>query len=147
MTISSNSERETENVGATLGKTLKPGDIVALFGGLGAGKTAFTRGIARGLGITSRVTSPTFTVVNEYVGTGTDALPLFHFDMYRLASGEELFELGWDDYQSRGGVCVVEWSENIADYLPPDAIRVTLRVTGEFSREIEIENSDNLDNN
>ena len=87
---------------------------MAFTGDLGAGKTAFTRGIARGLGIGDRVTSPTFAIVNEYEG---GRLPLFHFDMYRLTSSDELFDIGWEDYLARGGVCAVEWSENVADAL------------------------------
>ena len=86
------------------------------------GKTALTRGIARGLGYTGRVTSPTFTIVNEYLGK----TPLFHFDMYRLDDSDALFDIGWEDYLDRGGVCVVEWSENVADALPPDAVVVTI---------------------
>ena len=93
-----------------------------LRGGLGMGKTAFTRGLARGLGCTGRVTSPTFTIVNEYDGT----TPLFHFDMYRLDSEDDLFDIGWDDYLARGGVCAVEWSERIDSALPPDALTVSI---------------------
>ena len=111
--------------------------MVAFTGDLGAGKTAFTRGLARGLGITERVTSPTFTVVNEYEG---GRLPLFHFDMYRLGSSEELFGIGWEDYLARGGVCAVEWSENVEDALEEDAVRVDIRRgDGEDWRVIAIE--------
>ena len=118
-----NSEEETEALGARLAAVLTPGTVVAFTGDLGAGKTAFTRGLARGLGITERVTSPTFTVVNEYEG---GRLPLFHFDMYRLASSEELFDIGWEDYLQRGGVCAVEWSENVSDALEEDALSVEI---------------------
>ena len=117
-------EAETEALGARLAAVLTPGAVVAYRGGLGMGKTAFTRGLARGLGYAGRVTSPTFTIVNEYEG---GRLPLFHFDMYRLADAEELFDIGWEDYLDRGGVCAVEWSENIADALEEDAIRVDIR--------------------
>ena len=134
MTVYSNCESDTENLGKKLGQTLTPGAVVALFGDLGAGKTVFTRGLADGLGITSRVTSPTFTIVNEYPG----ALPLFHFDMYRIGGPEELFEIGWEDYPERGGVIAVEWSENIAGALPEDAITVKIEKFGENSRKIEI---------
>ena len=124
MEYCSNSVAETEELGAQLAARLRPGDVVAYTGDLGAGKTAFTRGIARGLGIPERVTSPTFTIVNEYEG---GRLPLFHFDMYRLGSSEELFDIGWEEYLARGGVCAVEWSENIADALEEGTIRVDIR--------------------
>ena len=107
----SHSVEETEALGETLGKTLQPGAVVAYFGGLGMGKTAFTRGLARGLGCTERVTSPTFTIVNEYPGR----IPLYHFDMYRLADSDALFDIGWEDYLAGGGVCAVEWSEQVED--------------------------------
>ena len=95
-----------------LGKVLKSGTVIAYRGDLGAGKTAFTRGLARGLGCTESVTSPTYTIVNEYLG---GRMPLFHFDMYRLASSDDLWDIGWDDYLDRNGVCAVEWSENVDD--------------------------------
>ena len=116
-------EAETEALGARLAAVLSPGAVVAYRGGLGMGKTAFTRGLARGLGYPGRVTSPTFTSVNEYEG---GRLPLFHFDMYRLADADDLFDIGWEDYLDRGGVCAVEWSEQVADALPDDTIYVTL---------------------
>ena len=116
-------EAETEALGARLAAVLTPGAVVAYRGGLGMGKTAFTRGLARGLGYPGRVTSPTFTIVNEYEG---GRLPLFHFDMYRLADADDLFDIGWEDYLDRGGVCAVEWSEQVADALPDDTIYVTL---------------------
>ena len=124
MELLSHSPEETEDIGARLAETLKPGAVVAFTGDLGAGKTAFTRGLARGLGIPDRVTSPTFTIVNEYEG---GRLPLFHFDMYRLGSADELFDIGWEDYLARGGVCAVEWSENIAEALEPGTVRVDIR--------------------
>ena len=117
----SHSVAETEDLGARLAAVLSPGAVVAYTGGLGMGKTAFTRGLARGLGCRGRVTSPTFTIVNEYDGP----TPLFHFDMYRLPDADALFDIGWEDYLSRGGVCAVEWSENVEDALQ-DAIRVTI---------------------
>ena len=117
----SHSPEETEHIGEMLGRRLHPGTVVAYRGGLGMGKTAFTRGLARGLGCAGRVTSPTFTIVNEYDG----ATPLFHFDMYRLGSSDELFDIGWEDYLARGGVCAVEWSENVEDALR-DAIHITI---------------------
>ena len=108
------STAETELLGARLAEGLLPGDVIALKGGLGAGKTAFTRGLARGLGIGEAVTSPTYTIVNEYP---QGRLPLFHFDMYRLHDADELFDLGWEDYLDRGGICAVEWSENVWEAL------------------------------
>ena len=99
-----------------------PGTVLAYRGDLGMGKTAFTRGLARGLGFTGRVTSPTFTIVNEYEGR----IPLFHFDMYRLGGPDELFDIGWEDYLARGGVCAVEWSERVPDAMPPGTLWVTL---------------------
>ena len=122
MEFHSHNEAETEAIGARLAAVLNPGAVVAYLGDLGMGKTAFTRGLAAGLGYKGRVTSPTFAIVNEYEG---GRLPLFHFDMYRLNSADDLFDIGWEDYLSRGGVCAVEWSANVEDALQ-DAIRVTI---------------------
>ena len=119
----SHSSAETEALGQQLAAWLQPGMVIAFRGGLGMGKTAFTRGLARGLGYTGHVTSPTFTIVNEYEGP----VPLFHFDMYRLADADALFDIGWEDYLDRGGVCAVEWSENVAEALPPDTVYVAIR--------------------
>jgi tRNA threonylcarbamoyladenosine biosynthesis protein TsaE len=135
-----NSPEETEAVGAALGKILTPGTVLAYRGDLGAGKTAFTRGLARGLGYGEPVTSPTYTIVNEYLG---GRLPLFHFDMYRLRSSDDLWDIGWDDYLDRGGVCAVEWSENVDDAME-NAIYVTIHKTGETCRRIEIEGGEKL---
>ena len=135
MEFITNSPQETENLGAALGKILKAGTILAYRGDLGAGKTAFTRGLARGLGYTEPVTSPTYTIVNEYLG---GRLPLFHFDMYRLASSDDLWDIGWEDYLERGGICAVEWSENVEDAME-NAVYVTIHKTGEETRRIEIE--------
>ena len=140
MTYITNSPAETESVGAALGKILKPGAILAYRGDLGAGKTAFTRGLAKGLGCTDMVTSPTYTIVNEYL---SGRLPLFHFDMYRLGSSDDLWDIGWEDYLERGGVCAVEWSENVEDALE-GAISVTIEKLGEESRRITIEGGDFL---
>lgn len=135
------SEFETEQVGEELARGLLPGAVIAFTGDLGAGKTAFTRGLARGLGIPGRVTSPTFTIVNEYEG---GRLPLFHFDMYRLSSSEELFDIGWEDYLRRGGVCAVEWSERVHDALE-GAITVNIsRGDGEYDRIITITGEEGL---
>jgi tRNA threonylcarbamoyladenosine biosynthesis protein TsaE len=118
------SPEETAALGAHLAEKLGPGAVVAFTGDLGAGKTAFVSGMARGLGIPDRVTSPTFTIVNEYEG---GRLPLFHFDMYRLGSADELFDIGWEDYLTRGGICAVEWSENVSDAMEPGTITVSIR--------------------
>lgn len=122
MTVITKSPEQTELLGKKLAAFLRPGDVIAYYGDLGAGKTAFTRGLAAGLGIREAVTSPTYTIVNEYL---SGRMPLFHFDMYRLGSSEELFDIGWEDYLARGGVCAVEWSENVADALT-DAISITI---------------------
>ena len=131
-------EAETEALGARLAAALSPGAVVAYRGDLGMGKTAFTRGLARGLGYPGRVTSPTFTIVNEYEG---GRLPLFHFDMYRLESADDLYDIGWEDYLDRGGVCAVEWSERVEEALPPETVSVTLsrRDEGPSWRTITIE--------
>lgn len=129
------SPEETEKLGAALAQRLKPGTIIAYTGDLGAGKTAFTRGLAKGLGYTQPVTSPTYTIVNEYLG---GRLPLFHFDMYRLASSDDLWDIGWEDYLERGGVCAVEWSENVADAME-NAIRISIAKLSDDTREITIE--------
>ena len=127
------SPEETEALGEALAGRLTPGTVIAFTGDLGAGKTAFVRGLARGLGVRERVTSPTFTIVNEYEG---GRLPLFHFDMYRLGSADELFDIGWEDYLARGGVCAVEWSENVSDALDGDCLRVDIRRGGDDSQRI-----------
>ena len=135
MEFITNSPQETEALGQKLGQKLPAGTVIAYRGDLGAGKTAFTRGLARGLGITDPVTSPTYTIVNEYLG---GRIPLFHFDMYRLRSSDDLWDIGWDDYMERGGVCAVEWSENVDDAME-DPIIITIEKTGEESRRITIE--------
>ena len=140
MTYTTNSPAETEAVGAALGRVIPAGTILAYRGDLGAGKTAFTRGLARGLGYEEPVTSPTYTIVNEYLG---GRLPLFHFDMYRLGSADDLWDIGWDDYLERGGVCAVEWSENV-DEAMENAVYVTIEKTGEESRRITLEGGDFL---
>ncbi len=140
MEFFTNSSVETENIGAALGKVLPAGTVIAYRGDLGAGKTAFTRGLARGLGCAEQVTSPTYTIVNEYL---TGRLPLFHFDMYRLGSADELFDIGWEDYLDRGGVCAVEWSENVEDALE-NPITVTIEKLGEDARRITVTGGDHL---
>ncbi len=114
MQITTESVEQTEGFGRALAARLQPGDVIAYTGDLGAGKTALTRGIAAGLGIEEPVLSPTYTIVNEY---RSGRLPLFHFDLYRIGSEDELFEIGWEDYLAQGGVCAVEWSENVPELL------------------------------
>ena len=134
----SNSQEQTEYIASEFTKTLKAGDVVALFGDLGAGKTAFVRGMANALGVTEHVTSPTFVILNEYPG----AVPLYHFDMYRLEGADEeaLNDVGYYEYAGGDGICAIEWSEYIEDYLPKDCYRVkiTLDDGDECARRIEI---------
>ena len=138
MIFTTNSPVETEALGERIAKILTPGTVIAYCGDLGAGKTAFTRGLARGLGYREPVTSPTYTIVNEYLG---GRLPLFHFDMYRLGSADDLWDIGWEDYLERGGICAVEWSENVEDAME-SAIWIRIEKTGEESRRITIEGVD-----
>ena len=140
MEFTTHSPAETEKIGAALGKILPPGTVLAYEGDLGAGKTAFTRGLAAGLGCRDSVTSPTYTIVNEYL---SGRLPLFHFDMYRLASSDDLWDIGWEDYLDRGGICAVEWSENVTEAME-DAIRIRIEKLEGDSRRITIEGGENL---
>jgi tRNA threonylcarbamoyladenosine biosynthesis protein TsaE len=140
MEFITHSPEETERLGKALAALLQPGDIIAYRGDLGAGKTAFTRGLARGLGCREQVTSPTYTIVNEYL---SGRLPLFHFDMYRLASSDDLWSIGWEDYLDRGGVCAVEWSENVDDAME-NALWVTLESLGGDDRRITLEGEKDL---
>ena len=133
-----NSDKETEAVGEEFGRSIPDGTVVAMYGDLGAGKTAFVRGMARGMGIDERVSSPTFTIVNEYLGDRT----LIHFDMYRLGSADELFDIGWEDYIARGALCAVEWSENVEEAFYGDEIILTIEKTSDTSRKITIEGAD-----
>ena len=142
MRFLTHSPEATEALGEALGRRLRGGEIIAYYGGLGAGKTAFTRGLARGLDISARVTSPTYTIVNEYLG---GRLPLFHFDMYRLSSADDLFDIGWEDYLQRGGVCAVEWSENVQEALE-DALTVRIEKRSDETREITIEGDPDYEN-
>ncbi len=127
-------ESETLQKAEEFAQSLKPGDVVALSGELGAGKTVFARGIARALGITSEVASPTFTLINEYRGTYT----LRHMDFYRLNNPREILDIGVEDYFYDDGICLVEWPEKLGGLFPSDAIRVTIRHNGAESREISI---------
>ena len=133
-TIITNSEAETEKAGEKFSRNLEGGTVVAMYGDLGAGKTAFVRGMARGMGLTCRVSSPTFTIVNEYLGERE----LIHFDMYRLKSSDELFDIGWEDYLDRGAVCAVEWSENVSDAFFGDELVVRIDKISDNQRKITI---------
>ncbi|MBR5218505.1 MAG: tRNA (adenosine(37)-N6)-threonylcarbamoyltransferase complex ATPase subunit type 1 TsaE [Clostridia bacterium] len=138
MTIITTSAEQTFEAGKTLAEKLSPGDVLAFHGDLGAGKTVFVRGLAAGLGLDARVTSPTFTIVNEYEGK----IPLFHFDMYRLSGSDDLFEIGWEDYLTRGGICAVEWSEITEDAFPENTININIRKIDDNTREITIDISE-----
>ena len=140
MEFFTNSPEDTEQLGCALGKLLPAGAILAYKGDLGAGKTAFTRGLARGLGATEPVTSPTYTIVNEYL---SGRLPLFHFDMYRLSSADDLWDIGWEDYLERNGICAVDWSENVREAME-NAISVKFEKLGECQRRITVEGGDFL---
>ena len=140
MELITHSPEQTEALGFALGQRLSPGDIIAYKGDLGAGKTAFTRGLAKGLGCIEQVTSPTYTIVNEYL---SGRLPLFHFDMYRLGSSDDLFDIGWEDYLDRDGVCAVEWSENVEDAME-NALWVTIESLGGDCRRITLEGEKDL---
>ena len=131
----SHSQQDTEDVGRKLAEALPGGSVVAMYGDLGAGKTAFVRGMAKGMGLSCRVSSPTFTIVNEYLGERE----LIHFDMYRLSSADELFDIGWEDYLSRGAVCAVEWSEKVQDAFFGDEITVRIEKLSDTERKITIE--------
>ena len=134
----SHNERETEALGARLAEKLPGGAVVAMYGDLGAGKTAFVRGMARGMGLNCRVSSPTFTIVNYYLVQRE----LIHFDMYRLSGADELFDIGWEDYLNRGAVCAVEWSENVQDAFFGDEVRVTIEKLSDTQRKITIEGAE-----
>ena len=134
----SRNEYDTEELGRRFAAALPGGTVVAMYGDLGAGKTAFVRGMARGMGLDCRVSSPTFTIVNEYLGERE----LIHFDMYRLSSADELFDIGWEDYLSRGAVCAVEWSENVEDAFFGDEVRVTIEKLSDTERKIIVEGAE-----
>ncbi len=131
-----NSADETVSLGLAVGSLLHGGDVVAFRGGLGAGKTTFTHGLAVGLGLRDDVSSPTFAIVNEY--SEPRKTPLYHFDMYRIADSDELESIGFYDYLDSDAVLAIEWSENIATELPEDTIVIAFEVTGESSRKITL---------
>ena len=135
----SHSQFQTEEIAERLAKTLHGTEVIAMFGGMGAGKTAFTRGLARGLGINDGVSSPTFALVHEYEGR----FPLYHFDMYRIGSFDDLYSTGFFDY-IENGVMLIEWSENIEPFLPENRISITINVLSEQEREITMEGAAEL---
>ena len=131
----SNNTEETEEIAARFAEKLSGGEVIAFLGGLGAGKTHFTRGLAKGLGFKGTVTSPTFAIINEYIG---GRLPVFHFDMFRVNSWEDLYSTGFFEYAERGGVVAVEWSENIENALPPDTVFIKIEQLSDDKRKITI---------
>ncbi len=136
LNIVSHSEAETVGLAQKLAPMLRTGDVLVLTGELGTGKTAFVRGLARGLGIDENtVNSPSYTIVNEYPG----AMALYHFDLYRIADPSELYEVGWDEYRSRNGVVVVEWGERAGELLPAGYYRIEFTMINESERKIDIE--------
>ena len=132
LVLESHSADATERIGSELALFLSPGDVITLDGDLGAGKTAFTRGLARGLGLSSPIASPTFTIVSEHLAEREDRLSLYHFDVYRLSDADDFLDSGLDEYLYRDGVSVLEWGEIVADALPEDVIRITLKGTGDI---------------
>lgn len=134
--IISNSAAETERFAESFAKTVTEGTIIAMKGDLGAGKTCFTRGFAKGLGFEGDVNSPTFAIVNEYLG---GRLPLYHFDMYRISGWEDLYTTGYFEYMESAAVLIIEWSENIESALPEDVVTVTIEKIDEHKRKISIE--------
>ena len=136
------SEKETEKLGEKIGQAAKPGMVVALIGDLGTGKTTLTKSIARGLGVTETVTSPTFNIIREYK---SGRIPLYHFDVYRIADPEEMFELGYEEYFYGDGICVVEWADIIEELLPENAVVICIdRGAAEEEREYTIESEEEL---
>jgi len=134
LTLETKSHAETQALGERLGRALAAGDVVALTGDLGAGKTSFVQGLARGLGVRGRVASPSFTIVNEHEGR----VPLFHVDFYRLESARELDHIGFDDYFLRGGVVVVEWAERFPSALPAERLDIRIEIAGDDVRRLHV---------
>lgn len=135
-------ETETEKLGERIGQAAVPGMVVALIGDLGTGKTTLTKSIARGLGVTETVTSPTFNIIREYK---SGRIPLYHFDVYRIADPDEMFELGYEEYFYGDGICVIEWADIIEELLPEDAVIIHIdRGASEEEREYIIESEEDL---
>lgn len=143
LSFTTNSPAETHALAKKIGAALRPGTCVAFFGGLGAGKTTFTRGLAEGLGLPDLVSSPTFALVNEYHAAG--CVPVYHFDMYRVTSPEALETTGFWDYPLEDSVFVIEWAENIADDLPEPLVKITITGSGDRPRQITLEGDELLD--
>ena len=116
------SYEDTQKIASEIADTLKGDEFIAMYGDLGAGKTAFVQGLARALGITAHITSPTFTIVNEYEGR----VPLYHFDVYRISDPDEMYEIGYEEYVDTDGICIVEWAELIEDLFPPRYYKITI---------------------
>jgi tRNA threonylcarbamoyladenosine biosynthesis protein TsaE len=136
------SPEETEAFGESLVKELKPGSVIALRGGLGAGKTCLVKGLARGFGITESIISPTYTIISEYnASLNGEAIPLYHIDAYRLNGDEDFINTGADEFIGKG-ISVIEWSERIPRSIPADAIIITIEITGPESRKIKIRNEE-----
>ena len=134
------SEKETERIGEAIGQAAEPGTVVTLIGDLGTGKTTLTKSIAKGLGVTETVTSPTFNIIREYK---SGRIPLYHFDVYRIGDPDEMFELGYEEYFYGDGICVVEWADIIEELLPEDAVIIRIeRGADEEEREYRIESED-----
>ena len=139
MIVTTKSAAETRALGEKIAARLRPGDVLLLEGDLGAGKSELTRGIARGLGVTETVTSPSFTILNVYE---SGRCPLYHFDWYRLESADELYEMGLDEYLGGDGIAVVEWPGRCPEAVPENALRIRLEQAGENERKIEIGDTD-----
>lgn len=135
------SVEETEKFAAKLAKNLKSGDVIAFQGGMGAGKTAFTRGLTKGLGVKGEVSSPTFSLVNEYQGI----LPIYHFDMYRISTEDDLYFTGFFDYLEQECIIIIEWSEKIEEFLPSHTIYISLDIINENTREITVDGDDRFE--
>lgn len=137
----SNSPATTKEIAADLAGTLQGGEVIAFYGDLGQGKTCFVTGLAEGLGFSGEVSSPTFAIINEYIG---GRLNLYHFDMYRVSGWDDLYSTGYFEYMESGGVLAVEWSENIEAALPDDTIRITIKRIDETTREITIDRGNDV---
>lgn len=132
----SDSAAQTEDFACKFADSVDSGIVIAMKGDLGAGKTCFTRGFAKGMGFLGDVNSPTFAIVNEYLG---GRLPIYHFDMYRVSGWEDLYSTGYFEYMESGGVLIIEWSENIESALPEDVVIVTIEKIDEQKRKISVE--------